>query len=742
MSTFRTRCLLALAGTCAAAALLHASVPTFWEVATDVDFLAGEVEHLTIDAFGRVTIGPAATPIGEAGAPFVWSIVQAPDRTVYAGTGNDGRVYRIDPDGRTSIYFDAEELEVHAIALAPRGGLYVATSPDGRIYQVDATGGSRVIFDPPDTYIWSLVVDRNGILYAGTGEPGRIYRIDANGAGRVLYDTKAAHAMALAIDSEGRLLAGTSGPGRVFRLDASGRAFVLLESGYPEIRQVRVAADGAVLATAIRGRAAGTPTRPPVGVNPEITLPATGSVPTVTAEVTAITIVADAAAGTATPSTSPRMSGVPLGAVFRIRPDGAWNTIWESRNEAPYDVAASPDGSLLLATGNEGRIYRLSGTPLEPTLVHRANAEQITALIVDARGETVFATSNPGRLFRLSASPAAKGTYTSSVRDAEGVARWGTIRWSANIPAGARLTIATRAGNTQAPDDTWSDWSAPHANPAGSPIASPSARYLQWRATFTGGREGSPALTGVTVAYLPQNLAPRVTQLTVHPPGTVFQRAYPSEPELAGFAGVPPERRGLVEAEAGTTSASLGRRTYERGLRTLTWRAEDDNHDTLSYDVFYRLQGESVWRPLARRLSDPVAVWDTTSVPDGRYVLRVVASDAATNDSASALTGARDSRTIPVDNSAPRITVQSVRQAAGTTVVAFTAQDDASTIRSAEYSVDGDRWTTIYPRDGIADSPSESFELRVEGSPGLQEMVLRATDALGNATSVRVPAVR
>jgi hypothetical protein len=59
-------------------------------------------------------------------------------------------------------------------------------------------------------------------------------------------------------------------------------------------------------------------------------------------------------------------------------------------------------------------------------------------------------------------------------------------------------------------------------------------------------------------------------------------------------------------------------------------------------------------------------------------------------------------------------------------------------VQKAEYSLDGDRWLTIYPKDGIADSRSESFELVLEGDAGPRGVIVRATDALNNVASADV----
>jgi hypothetical protein len=734
------RVILALTVAAGATVTLVAAVPTFWQISTEAEFLKGEVENLSIDTFGRLTLGPASSPLYESSAPFIWTLLTAADGTIYAGSGNEGQVFRAAPDGRTSVFFDSEELEVHAIAAAPGGGLFVGTSPDGRIYKVDAAGKGTPFFDPADRYIWSLAVDRTGNVFAATGDKGVIYKITPDGKGAVFYQTKATHAIALAFDGQGRLLAGTESPGRVFQIDPSGKPFVLLDSNYNEIHQLRVDANGVIYAAAVRGRTGGTSTPAP---EPQPDTSSALPVPSVTTEITAIAVVDSVAmSGTgasSTPPPAPRGPGA--GAIFRITPDGASDLVWESRDDTPYDLAFEPNGALLVATGNKGKIYRLAGDPYQPTLVTRANAEQVTTIVSARDGRVVYATSNPGKVFRLSPTRAERGTYTSDVRDATTVASWGAIKWQATVPTGTRVEIATRSGNTRTPDETWSDWSPGYTTPEGSAITSPRARYLQWRAVLTGPRSdardaSAPLLTSVTAAYLPRNLRPRVTSITIHPPGTIFQRPFPTDPEIAGFEGDTPDRRAAAQAQGNTanTSPNIGRRGYEKGLLTFVWRAEDDNRDELAYDVQYRREGETTWTMLKRAVTDPILVWDTTSVPNGRYVLRLVASDAPSNSPATALTGAMESTSFEIDNAPPAITVMAVRRDGARTTIAFEVRDDQSAVQKADYSLDGNRWQTIYPKDGIADSRVEQFELVLEGNSA-RGVIVRAADALNNVSS-------
>jgi sugar lactone lactonase YvrE len=712
----------------------YAALPTFWQVSTESELLRGEVENLAIDSFGRLTLGPTSSTVYDASAPFLWTVVNGPDGSFYAGSGNEGQVYRIDSSGRGTVFFDTDELEVHAIAPAPGGGIYVGTSPDGKIYKVDASGKGAVFFDPADRYIWSLVVDRAGNVFAATGDKGVIYKITPDGKGAPFYETKATHAMTLAFDRDGRLLAGTESPGRVFRIDASGKPFVLLDSSYTEIRMIRVDSGGNIYVAAVSGRGNSGGGSGPVPAPEPSTQVLT---PNVSTEITVVAI-AESPVSPSQPATSaPARTGPSAGALFRIQPDGASDLIWESREDLPYDVAFESGGSLLVATGNKGKIYRLAGDPMQPTLVARVNAQQVTSLQAERDGRMIVSTSNPGRLVRLSTTRADRGTYTSDVRDAQTVAMWGTIKWQEGS-TGGRIEISTRSGNTRTPDETWSDWSMPYTERDGSPITSPRARYLQWRAVLTAARGESPYLTSVTAAYLPRNLRPRVTSITIHPPGTVFQRPFPVDPEIAGFEGDLPEKRAAAAGQGITgSSPSLGRRTYQKGLLTIVWRAEDDNRDDLTYDVQYRREGETAWKVLKRSMSEAILVWDTSSVPNGRYFVRVVASDTPSNSPTTALTGALESTSFDIDNTPPVITVTSVRRDGARVTIAFDVRDANSAVQKADYSLDGDRWQTIYPRDGIADSRFEQFELVLNGEAGARGVILRAADALNNVASAR-----
>ena len=729
------------------AATIVASTPKFFQAATQADFLKGDVENLSIDNHGRLVLGPATELIYETPAPFVWSVVGGSDGSLFIGTGNEGKVFRINPQGQGAMFFDAAELEAHALAPAPNGGLYVATSPDGKIYKVDRNGTSTEFFKPEDKYIWSLAVDAKGNVYAGTGDKGVIYKITPDGKGAPFYKTKATHATALAFDKAGNLVAGTESPGKVLRIDPDGKAFLLLDSPFQEIRALRFDDKGMLYVAAQSGR-------PSSGVAPSTDDRGTvrggagdaatgGVVPSVSAEITSISIV-DLSGGTGGQGSTHEDHRTPKGAVYRIAPDGVWDELWESRDDAPYDLTFDETGAVVIGTGGKGKIYRLEGEPLRPTLLARASAQQVTGFYRDARGRTYYTTANPGKVFRLSSERASRGTYESESRDAQTIATWGALSWHGAASGGNQIELFTRSGNTETPDDTWSPWSAAYSNAEGAPITSPKARYLQWRAVLTGKGEG-PVLTSVTAAYLQRNLRPQVRSITIHPPGIVFQKPFTTgEPDLAGFEDQSTPDRKLastaMNAQQGSSPLALGRRTYQKGLQTIVWKADDENDDDLVYDILYRREGETAWTALRRGLADPILVWDTTTVPNGTYFIKVVASDSPSNPEGTALTGELDSAEFDIDNTPPAILVQSVRVEGNRTVVTFEVKDDHSPVQRVEFSQDGQRWRGIFPKDGIADSKDEHYELVIDGPLTERGLVLRASDSMNNVATTHIDA--
>src|SRR5438874_10702379 len=105
----KARCFFAALVVALGAVSTDASTSKFFSAATQADFLKGEVENLSIDSQGRLILGPATELVYETSAPFVWAVTAGADGSLFVGTGNEGKVFKIDPQGKGSLFFDAPE---------------------------------------------------------------------------------------------------------------------------------------------------------------------------------------------------------------------------------------------------------------------------------------------------------------------------------------------------------------------------------------------------------------------------------------------------------------------------------------------------------------------------------------------------------------------------------------------------------------------------------------------------------
>jgi len=722
----------------AAAAGLHAAGPQSWRLEGTRAFIEGELTSLALDSEGRLRLGVSPRPLFDPEAPNAWCIARDASGVLYVGTGNDGRVVRVEGT-KGSVLFDAAELEVHAIAVGPDGRVYAGTSPDGAVYAIDAAGKATKFFDPEERYIWALAFEPSGALLVATGGDGRVYRVRPDGKSETMLVSSETHILSLRVDGRGHVYAGSAPEGIVYRIDAPGRAFVVLDSAFREIKALDLGPDGSVYAAAVEGRTVETTPRP---ATPAAT-PATSPTATVVPEVTvteSFSIVPPAGASPLALSASGAEAAAtapPKGALLRVRPTGEVDTLWTSTDDVPHSVASSGSG-VLVGTGDGGKVYRV-GDDGRWSLAATLPAAQVTGLVRTSGEGTAVVTSNPARVFAMDATLATEGTFVSKAKDTETVSNWGRLSWEGTAPPGTEVRLQTRSGNTSTPDTTWTDWSPAATRAAGETIRSERARFLQLRVTLAGRGGATPTVEAVEAAYQQQNLRPVVKSVTVHPPGEAFQKpiSVSGEPEILGLEPDPLSDRAAAQrtAPGSPPAIAFSRRLYQRGLRTFSWQAEDPNGDALLFDVQYRAIGDERWRPLRSGLVEPVFAWDTATAPNGRYMVRIVASDSPDNPPALALTGSKDSASFEIDNAPPSLTAALDRGR-----IRVTVRDDASPVRKLEMSIDAGRWEEVRPVDGIADSLEESYEIPLPPARGAgpRIVVLRAADSLGNVATARV----
>ena len=727
---------------------VFASGTAAWEMNSYSDFIRGRFDGVSLSRDGRLSLAPKLETLFTSDQPVVWSVAQAPDGSVYAATGHRGRVYRIDRNGKSSLLWTAEQPEVFAIAVDRAGILYAGTSPDGKVYRIE-NGKATEYFAPKARYIWSLAAGPNGVLYVGTGDQGKIFRIEGQGKGELYYETGQSHVTGLAIDSQGRLLAGSEPNGLLYRIAAKDKAFVLYDASLPEIRSIVPMPDGTVYAAALGGSVA----KRVQSAQQAAQGAASGS--TVTAPTTTITVEAqqsgpgpdikppDAskaepqATATATPQVTTQFtpvtdaSGVEKSAVYRINPDNTVETLWSSKEENVYDLLAL-DRQLVFSTDENGRIYGLAPDRRVTLILETKEGE--TTRLLPSEHSVLAATGNMGRIFRLGETPGASGAYEAPVHDAGTASRWGSLSWRADLPAGSSLQFRTRSGNSAKPDRTWSDWSDPLTNGAGSRIPSPNARYIEWKAEMSGSGGATPAITSVSLAYLPQNSPPVIRSINVITQAVATAQAVKSS--SAAYTVTVSDTSDSATS-AGTPTQTLSRASAQQ--ITVSWQADDPDGYRLVYNVYFRGDDETQWKLFKADTHDNSITVDADVLADGKYFFRVIASDRESNPPPAARESQLVSSPVLIDNTPPVVTVGTVRYASGAAHIEFSAADAASPLRRCEYSLDASSWSPVEAADGVIDSLRESFTLDLNNlAPGEHVVVIRAADSANNSGVAKV----
>jgi len=768
-----------------AALLLAVSVPALaqgtrlWTQSRFDEFEKGTPDGVQITSDGKLRNGPLATEVLTTPSSFVWSVTTDKDGNVYLATGSPATVLRVTPENRPGNepgskskddlrfvkLFETKAVAVQVVRVGPDGALYAATMPDGKVYRIkpDTSAAldettAQVVFDLSKVssnnadgaksadgnkadgkarYIWDMTFDAAGRLYIATGGPGAVYRVNVKQvqpATEAFFKSDEQHIRSLAWDKAGNLIAGTDGSGLIYRISPEGKGYVLFSAPRREITAVAVGADGTIYASDVGDKSH----------NPLPQLPVQSGGIGIT-----ISFVQPASMQAANASTV-----LPDGTeIYALKPNEAPRKIWSGKDEIVYQLAATQDG-LTALTGNRGRIFVLHADGSYSDVAH-LEAQQSVCLTATPGGWLV-GTANTGKLYRL-ANGAEGGkadhSYASDVLDAGAMSRWGRVE----VEPGSRgYEIWTRSGNVEQParsqkDWGWSDWQPA----AGNKIASPAGRYLQWKAVLADGG----VVSGVGVNYLPVNSAPVVDDLIVVP-GARFtpQTQAAGQPGAVTIAFPNPTANAGVVFDGNTSNAAQPIQAQkDRTAVTVRWAAHDDDGDDLNFDLYLRGDGETVWRPLKKGLTDKVYSFDGSAFPDGGYQIKVVASDVPSHTPGDVLSGGMESVRFELDTTPPVI---SGLKADGPVSrkckelpcppafpVSFDAKDTASAISHAEYSLDAGPWQYIEPVGGLSDSQQEHYSFLVplaassEAAPlaGVEHLItVRAYDRHDNMAVAKV----
>lgn len=693
------------------AATLYASKVKVWHQFKPAHFDKAKLKQTVISNEGSLRLSRQLKPLAGIEATHVWDLAEDKNGNLYVATGDAGKIFKVAADGKVTVAHTSEDSQVLCLATAPDGSIYAGTGPTGRIIRIDPKGEAKVIHTGLNAYVWSLAVDAKGEhLFAGTGPGGKVIKLTPDGQAKTFFTSKQEHILSVAVGPDGQVYAGTDRNGLVYRIDTQGKAFVLYQSPQSEVRSLKVTADGVFFGTSApsssrRGSTVSSRSDDSASGPAKVTAtPASQQKPVEQIkkpEAAAISSdkpkTTDKDDDKAKPASAPSSPSSGENSVYRIAADGTVREVF--REKALVLSLLQKDGRFLIGTGMGGQLHEVDEKTRERTEIARLDHGQILCLHQRANGSIVIGAGDPGKLYVLEDRFCNSGTVLSDVFDAKIVSKWGSLRWQAQTPAGTKLTVAVRSGNVAEPDETWSDWSIEQPDGDKASVLAPAARFVQYRVTLTTENpKQTPVLRGLALRYATTNQAPEVTSVEV--------------PNL--------------DAEDLDNPKKL----------KFKWKAEDANEDAVTYDLYVKKDGWTNWVLLEDDHDKTDFEWDTTTTPSGIYRLKVVASDRKDNTPEEALTGSRISDPFVVSHTPPQVSITVVGVEGDKAVVKATGESDLVRLTSASFSVNGKKWQSVFPTDGLFDSKLETFAIKTESlKPGTYVVVLRVKDAAGNTGS-------
>ncbi len=711
------------------------------------ELLQGQTDGVVVTSRGTIQLGRAADVLAKE-LDDVWSVnsIVVSGGTVYVGTSPNGSIYRYRLGALTKIYptngngdstdpsdkqlspqaddadenegepVDSDELfsneHIFAMAVDVAERLLVGVSGDKCRLCRYAAGKMETIFEPDDAkYIFAIETDNVGNIYLGTGPEGKIYVLDPSGkVAQLVYDSPDKNILSLLAGQDGFVYAGSDTRGLVYKINPRNKtATVLYDSEEPEISALLFAGAapserGNLYATATSAKVVENERKFAVGQEvsgrPEPKQESNrGEGESDGGLKLKIANTKQDADKKAAARKQPVSRGAKPGTtsyLYRITERGYVTEVLSE--PAVLLCLAEQNGTILVGTGNEAKLFAVDPEAERQTIIYEdEQAAQITAVSVSG-SDVYIGTANPAKLIHLSADFATAGTYVSDLIDADQPAKWGKLQIDADIPRGCKVMVASRSGNVKDVNDpTFSDWTEQVEIIEPIQLRCPLGRFCQYKLILeTEDGSKTPLIRAVAVASTVPNLAPKVES---------------------------------IDADRSSSSSKEG--TFK-----ISYKAEDKNDDTLVYHIDFRKIGRTNWIELKDETEDDSYEWDSKTVEDGRYEVRVVASDERSNSPTTKLTGSRISDPIVVDNTGPVIRKYAVEKSGKAATLKLQVTDELTAIGKLGYTVDSNaEWQSALPDDLVFDTTEESFTILTEElEPGEHILAVRISDDVGNTT--------
>ncbi len=625
----------------------------------------GNFQNVSADSEGRLLLGPKTKNVPGPEEEFYFSAAMGKNEDLYVGTGHNAAVYKVGGDGKNELIFKGEQPDVYALLVAGNGDVIAATSPNGRVFRITKDKKVSEIFNPEEKFIWDLKEDKEGNIICAMGNTGAVYSIRKTGEVENIFMAEDSHISSLYILPDNSILAGSGDRGILYEIK-NRKSKALFDSPLEEIKGITTDDEGNIYFCAVRSF-------PTQKASKEIEL-----------------------APLFLKKTSEEEDKLKEKSIlYCLQPDGSVESIWSSTEEIVYALHYDPaTRGVIIGTGNSGRVYRVSKDGTFSQVYESASA-QVFRIVASGKGY-VMVTNNVAGITRVENALNTSGTYFSDVLDAGIQSRFGRISWNADLSKQSAVSFSVRLGNSNNPDKSWTGWSAPFSDPENSYINLSGYRFLQTKIVLNSANPTeTPYLNGYQIYYLENNLKPHVGQILI--------------------------RQG---AEKTPVPDTVPPKKYLH----VSWQSSDPNGDRLQFNLSLQKFPGGAWVAFREKIEEDWLYLDTELLEDGKYILRVQASDAPDNPAGGIKTATDLSSPFTIDSTAPLLTGFMVNG----NQVSFTVSDESSVLALVSYSLDGKEWLPVFPEDMVTDAQSEKFNFILNNKQNSRVLFIKVSDEFNN----------
>ncbi len=724
--------------------ILQAVSSNMTEFSAAEEFSKGETDAVVIDSSGKIMLNRESSVLAEE-FDDVWTInsIAVIGKQTFIGTSPNGAIYKVSGDKREKIYSGKPPKKEDAAKKEPKNkpdknGKPVppqitepqfsnehifAMTADAQGRLIAAVSGSscklirfskdfseyQTVFTPEDcSFIFALELDKKGNIYVAAGTGGKIYKLSPDFKNTELLCTlDERNVISLKLSGE-NLYAGCDKKGIVYKIKTDGsKTAAVYDSPNSDITAIEtddagnvyIAASGSDNGQASmreRMRQQMMEARKSAEEDAQGNGDSEGESFSSDEGGLRLSIASSKPKKQENGGQMPMMqqSNAGKSAVYKISPDGIASTLLQS--EGMFLAASLKAGRLYVGTSKDGKLLSIdTKTEFFKSIYEDTKSSQITSITRSGK-DILVGLSNPARLVRLSEGYASSGFWKSDIIDAGQPAFWGKLQLDAHIPSGCEIAVSSRSGNIDdAKNDYMSEWSKPTVVREATDLNVPTARFAQVKLILKGTDSKSPVINAASIASVVPNIAPVIKEIKID-----------DQPRTSGGGAI-----------------------------NMNIIAEDENNDPLVYTYKISELGSGVWVTIEDKLDKNTLQWNTKSVPDGIYKVKVIVSDRNGNNPQSALESEKISEKVTVDNTPPAIIESETAVKEGSVHISLTVTDEYSRIEKVRYTVDSsDEWISIIPDDMLYDTKREIFSIQTDKlDPGSHIVAVEVKDAGGNA---------